>query len=195
MRVTRLAASAAALAIIAAGTLMGASAAQATGSGGAITDNLNGSATLEWTDLSPLYVGFYFCDSTVPIAECDILHDANIIGVIGNGTTPALTPSPTTVWAGTTIKIIGGAPIVLQPGLYTITYWEDGGENIFASATGVRLDFAPGNDAPPIPPWVQGYGRASAQAACDDGWLASWEQWPHGGSGGWVCTRSIPSLG
>ena len=55
---------------------------------------------------------------------------------------------------------------------------------------GLRSD-----DAKPIPPWVQGYGRGSAADACKDGWTASWEQWPHGGTGGWVCTREIPSLG
>lgn len=49
--------------------------------------------------------------------------------------------------------------------------------------------------ATPIPPWVQGYGRGSAADACNDGWAASWEQWPHDGTGGWVCTRVIPSLG
>jgi hypothetical protein len=51
------------------------------------------------------------------------------------------------------------------------------------------------DDATPIPPWVQGYGRGSASDTCKDGWTASWELWPHGGQGGWVCTRAIPSLG
>jgi hypothetical protein len=50
-------------------------------------------------------------------------------------------------------------------------------------------------DSTPIPPWVQGYGRGMATDACLDGWTASWELWPHGGTGGWVCTREIPSLG
>lgn len=47
----------------------------------------------------------------------------------------------------------------------------------------------------PIPPWVQSYGRPNAEAACDAGWGASWEMWPNGGRGGYVCTRVIPSLG
>ena len=47
----------------------------------------------------------------------------------------------------------------------------------------------------PIPPWVQGYGRATAADGCLDGWAPSWEQWPNAGAGGWVCTRSIPSIG
>lgn len=47
----------------------------------------------------------------------------------------------------------------------------------------------------PIPMWVQGYARQAATDVCLDGWVASWEMWPHGGTGGWVCTRSIPSIG
>ncbi len=49
----------------------------------------------------------------------------------------------------------------------------------------------------PIPPRLggQGYARVSATDTCQDGWSASWEQWPHLGTGGWVCTREIPSLG
>jgi hypothetical protein len=46
-----------------------------------------------------------------------------------------------------------------------------------------------------IPPWVQGYGRGASTDACKDGWDPSWEQWPNEGRGGWVCTRSVPSLG
>jgi hypothetical protein len=56
------------------------------------------------------------------------------------------------------------------------------------------VSFCPPTESP-IPPWVQGYGRGSATDACKDGWTASWELWPHGGAGGWVCTREIPSLG
>jgi hypothetical protein len=46
-----------------------------------------------------------------------------------------------------------------------------------------------------LPMWQQGYGRASADAACDSGWGASWAQWPNGGKGGWVCVREVPALG
>lgn len=48
---------------------------------------------------------------------------------------------------------------------------------------------------PPIPEWVQAYGRASADATCEDGWGPSWQEWAQQVTGGWVCTRSIPSLG
>ena len=50
--------------------------------------------------------------------------------------------------------------------------------------------------------WVQQVGRTSADAPCDipavegdaagwSDWTRTWAQWPHGGDGGWVCSRSI----
>lgn len=54
--------------------------------------------------------------------------------------------------------------------------------------------------------WVQQFGRASAGAECKPpanetpwqssfrgqrAWTPSWSQWPNGGQGGWVCTRSV----
>ena len=47
----------------------------------------------------------------------------------------------------------------------------------------------------PIPAWVQAYGRVGGDAACLDGWDPSWQEWAEPVTGGWVCTRSIPSLG
>lgn len=47
----------------------------------------------------------------------------------------------------------------------------------------------------PIPDWIQGYARASADEVCLDGWKPSWDQWPNGGKGGFTCGRAIPSLG
>lgn len=56
------------------------------------------------------------------------------------------------------------------------------------------LVVAAGSDAG-IPAWVQAYGRASATDTCIAGWDPSWAQWPNNGTGGFVCQRSIPSLG
>ena len=54
---------------------------------------------------------------------------------------------------------------------------------------------APSAAAPsPIPTWVQAYGRQEVEK-CLDGWDASWQPWAEPVTGGWVCTRSIPSLG
>ena len=67
-----------------------------------------------------------------------------------------------------------------------------------------------GLPAAPIPNWVQAYGRSSEDEDCPAGYnpawaggpgadlvgyAKSWQQWMNDGQGGWVCTRSIPSLG
>jgi hypothetical protein len=39
------------------------------------------------------------------------------------------------------------------------------------------------------PSWYQSVGRASVDVACETGWNPSWEQWPNGGQGGYVCSR------
>ena len=51
------------------------------------------------------------------------------------------------------------------------------------------------DDAQPIPASVQAYGRFSEDASCQNGWGPSWQSWAEKITGGWVCTRSIPSLG
>jgi hypothetical protein len=53
----------------------------------------------------------------------------------------------------------------------------------------------PSAEAPPIPAWVQAYGRDGRDATCEAGWDPSWQSWAEPVTGGWVCTRSIPSLG
>jgi hypothetical protein len=50
-------------------------------------------------------------------------------------------------------------------------------------------------DLPPIPAWVQAYGRFGKDAPCLDGWSPSWQRWAEPVTGGWVCVRSIPSYG
>jgi hypothetical protein len=52
-----------------------------------------------------------------------------------------------------------------------------------------------GASAGPTEYWQQAYGRASAEATCDEGWSASWQQWPHDGAGGWVCVRDVVKYG
>jgi hypothetical protein len=47
----------------------------------------------------------------------------------------------------------------------------------------------------PIPAWVQAYGIFHHDDACQTGWGNSWQKWAEPVTGGWVCTRTIPSLG
>jgi hypothetical protein len=52
-----------------------------------------------------------------------------------------------------------------------------------------------GPASPVVPAWLQAYGRGGEAAACATGWSPSWQQWAVPVTGGWVCTRSVPSLG
>jgi hypothetical protein len=59
-----------------------------------------------------------------------------------------------------------------------------------------NLAFTTGATMPAgVPLWLQQHGRASTDSMCDSGWGPSWAQWPNGGTGGWVCSRSVPALG
>lgn len=80
---------------------------------------------------------------------------------------------------------------------------------LLAVASPAQAAPAPPVVATPNQVWVQEYQRASSDATCDDPpaaldipwqsdwdpaemtWTPSWAQWPNGGEGGWVCTRSI----
>jgi hypothetical protein len=43
--------------------------------------------------------------------------------------------------------------------------------------------------------WQQAYGRASASDTCLTGYTPSWDTWPNGGKGGFVCNRFVPEYG
>ncbi len=47
----------------------------------------------------------------------------------------------------------------------------------------------------PILMWQQAYGRASASDTCQSGYTPSWDTWPNGGKGGFVCNRFVPEYG
>ena len=99
----------------------------------------------------------------------------------------------------------------------SLTYSFPAGGQVYArvrdlvtSATTLTVTWTCSRPAAPIPAWVQAYGRASADDDCPAGYnptwaggpgadvvayTKSWQQWMNDGTGGWVCTRSIPSLG
>ena len=43
----------------------------------------------------------------------------------------------------------------------------------------------------PRPLWHLSVGRESAEASCPDGYSSSWDYWPNGGTGGYVCNRVV----
>lgn len=53
-----------------------------------------------------------------------------------------------------------------------------------------------GSVGAPPPPWLRQTAR-EPDSACESGWNPSWAHWPHGYTGGWVCTQTLvwsPSL-
>ena len=50
-----------------------------------------------------------------------------------------------------------------------------------------------GSEGPPV--WNQSYARANQDEECAAGWSPSWDFWPNGGTGGWVCNRTVPATG
>lgn len=69
------------------------------------------------------------------------------------------------------------------------------GDPALTSEPASKAESGPTSSPAPIPAWVQAYGRADKDATCIDGWSPSWQKWSEPVTGGWVCTRSIPSLG
>lgn len=47
----------------------------------------------------------------------------------------------------------------------------------------------------PVMMWQQAYARASAADSCQSGYTPSWDTWPNGGTGGFVCNRFVPEYG
>ena len=83
---------------------------------------------------------------------------------------------------------------IVASGAFTIRYGY--AHNAFSTLTVASTD-VPSDDpeATPIPDWVQAIGRHSKDATCPTGWSTSWQTWAESVTGGWVCTRTIPSLG
>jgi hypothetical protein len=112
-----------------------------------------------------------------------------------SGTSLGLRVNGATVATGT---LAGGAVSYTFPSDTTISQY--GSQNAATWSGSFTCSAAPdpvspGVSPPPIPAWVQAYGRFGAKATCDAGWEPSWQAWAEPITGGWVCARSIPSLG
>jgi len=92
----------------------------------------------------------------------------------------------------TTLNATNGAGSTLKVGSYlaNIGFVNVGPYGIYYS--GPR-DVS--SDSPPIPDWVQAYGIFHHDDPCQTAWTNSWQEWAEPITGGWVCTRTIPSLG
>lgn len=85
---------------------------------------------------------------------------------------------------------------IVAAGSATYRFEQNGNGSWFAiNMPASSAAVAPTADAPPIPSWVQAYGIFHRDDACLTGWTNSWQKWAEPITGGWVCGRTIPSLG
>ena len=158
------------------------------------TDNHDGTFTLTYGAVEGM--GVWFCPGTMLATDCDNEHMAQALYVITLTTPAPLPPSPVLIEPGMSVTAFDGfASAPLPSGWYSISYFENFNPDVTVHGLqNVCIGTCPATEKP-IPPWVQSYGRGSAGESCKEGWNASWEKWPNGNTGGYVCTRIIPSLG
>lgn len=117
-----------------------------------------------------------------------------------DGTTVVVDPHPSggvyPIQPGSAVTFV--APSVTQPASFQFSLVFYRGSNFWGESYQYSVAVCAGGVCPsdvPVPTWVQSIQRASQSQECPDGWAASWEQWPGGGAGGFVCTRGIPAYG
>ena len=71
----------------------------------------------------------------------------------------------------------------------------DGAEDCVAQVVEVGGELENECAPAPIPTWQMAYALEKSTDECLTGWNPSWQQWPHGGRGGYVCVREVASLG
>lgn len=104
-----------------------------------------------------------------------------------------------TTASGTPASPASGTLTISEPSTFTIT---GSGQLSFGSGT-LLVDVValPSTSTPTttpvaaIPDWVQAIGRSGQEVSCPSGWTPSWQEWAVPVTGGWVCGRTIPSLG
>jgi hypothetical protein len=130
------------------------------------------------------------------------LSDLDVVGVALNvGDTFSVTVTPDSGTSSATlyrrkVPVASG----MMPGILSYTFAKSESVSMaVALATGTgTFDYActPAGVPTPDPlPWVQAYGIFHQDDTCAVGWNPSWQEWAMAITGGWVCTRTIPSLG
>ena len=198
MRVRVLLAGAAATLLLAGLGVAGAAPASAASADPAATTLPCGSDTNGANDLTITgAVGDTFTFATTPFNyACGLSSTATTLGAttyVGYG--GIVTVTGTNDFGVETVGLAGSTATftIVGSGSFTISH----GFTLFTDHSSTITIRLPG-DAPAaaaIPAWVQAYGRFSQDATCQDGYGQSWQSWAEKVTGGWVCTRSIPSLG
>ena len=134
--------------------------------------------------------------STSPTRPCDGNYVINLFPTpVGNA------------WMDGTLIPQDGSPRAFPSGSWTMTFASEvpGSTHVRMCNSGsfacpylvITVVQAPEAIPAPegIPAWQQSVGRPNSTSTCNDGWQPSWQEWAQPVTGGWVCTRSIPSLG
>jgi hypothetical protein len=102
------------------------------------------------------------------------------------------------VVAGDVISMTWGAGLLTSTGSLNGPTVElefaDGSTSVTVTPTLAQSSNSAG-EAAPVLMWQQAYGRASATDTCQSGYTPSWDTWPNGGKGGFVCNRFVPEYG
>ncbi len=150
-----------------------------------VTDNGNGTITVDGVGATNGYVEF--CDASVTVLNCNgLAGQLNVLYYVSGISTVV------TIAGGRAVTPFTGTAHTLPAGNYTVNFEEFGGLTRYGGIQGVTIGDPTSSG---IPDWVQAYGRFGKDAACRDGWNPSWQPWAELITGGWVCTRSLPSLG
>ena len=132
-------------------------------------------------------------ESTLPISYCE----SSFVG--GSPDVTALFVSAETVRANA-----GGVLTLTWNSRYTSSIASLAGATVWVydpvSQANVPVELtslpaSPLSSEAPILMWQQSYGRASASDTCLTGYTPSWDTWPNGGKGGFVCNRFVPEYG
>jgi hypothetical protein len=101
--------------------------------------------------------------------------------------------------AGDVITMTWGPGLVTSTGSLngaTVEVWRlDNGSSYATVTPTLASSSSSTGDAASVLMWQQAYGRASATDSCQDGYTPSWDTWPNGGTGGFVCNRFVPEYG
>jgi hypothetical protein len=100
------------------------------------------------------------------------------------------------IQVGSSVSFV--APSVTRAATFQFSLVYYRGSNFYGESYQFSIAVCSGGVCPadaPVPTWVQSFQRTSQAQECPTGWAASWEQWPGGGAGGYVCTRGVPAYG
>jgi hypothetical protein len=126
---------------------------------------------------------------------------ACVVGSEGTGAYLYVETPGVSAFAGNVVTLMWGTGLLTSTGSLngpTIDVQDVTDQGVFNFVTVTPTLVQSSNSAgaaAPVLMWQQAYGRASASDTCQSGYTPSWDTWPNGGKGGFVCNRFVPEYG